>query len=427
MEANTINETMTADEFADAIVAEQAITATDYFIRNRETRKLELHFEKSTYMALAENERTQIKSAFVWGRKSGCWISRAMEPNLHYAVRIAESIGLTDAGESGERLSFAEQMERKAERAERRAERFENASERAFDRGEALQKPINDMHGDIAFFTQPNINSSAGRAFTIKRERMWKAFENGLAEYLKSEDYAERAEKARRTARMDGLKSKDFIMRRIEEREADLRKLRRNVDEYESMLNDIDNGREPHNKYGWSETITREQIESNIEHWLDSIDVKLDELAYYQTALDSLGGVMFSKDNIKPGYVVNVKRWGNVRVMSTGAKNFKCVIERSEWPTQCAYAEIIDIISAKEDLPDKQPFKVGMEFTLRYGETQTVIKATDKTITMQKPDGTTYRVTPKYMMVPSQHQYMWRIVLNENPSRSWGCEFFYHE
>jgi len=46
-------------------------------------------------------------------------------------------------------------------------DRYDGYASNAAKCGEQLQKPLNDMHGDIAFFTQPNINSSAGRAFTV--------------------------------------------------------------------------------------------------------------------------------------------------------------------------------------------------------------------------------------------------------------------
>lgn len=151
-----------------------------YYIHNRETGKMELHFDKSEYDVLTDEQRSEIKSAFLWGRRSGCWISRAKEPNLWRAERVAQSIGLGDGGEQGERLSFAEQQERKAERAEHRAERLEIKADAACAKGEALQKPINDGHGDIAFFTQPNINTSAGRKFTRQRDKMFAAFEKGF-------------------------------------------------------------------------------------------------------------------------------------------------------------------------------------------------------------------------------------------------------
>lgn len=184
--------TITPDEFAERFapaVAQQDETPDNYFIHNRETGKLELHFDKADYDALTDAQKRSIKGAFVWGRKSGCWISRCKEPNLWSAKRVAEALGLYDAGKTGERLSFAEQQERKAAKAERRAERFDHAANSAAARGEALQKPITDRHGDIAFFTQPNINSSAGRAFTRRRERMFAAFDRGFDEYRKSEYY----------------------------------------------------------------------------------------------------------------------------------------------------------------------------------------------------------------------------------------------
>lgn len=160
---------------------------SDYFIVNRETGKLELHFSKEAYLALTEDQKKSIKGNFLWGRTSDCWISRAKEPNLYHARKCAETLGLEDAGTCGERLSFMEQMERKAERAERRADCYENRADAAERRGEALQKPINDMRGDIAFFTQPNINSSSGRVFTRRRKKMFESFEKGFNEFLKSE------------------------------------------------------------------------------------------------------------------------------------------------------------------------------------------------------------------------------------------------
>lgn len=152
---------LTADEFASLAAKANAAQTVGYFIRNLDTLKLELHFEREAYDALSDDAKREIKSLFLWGRRSGCWISRHKEPRLIWAQRLAEKLGLADAGETGVRPSFAEQQQRKAERAEARAERFDIAADRALDRANALQKPIADMRGDIAFFTQPNINTSA--------------------------------------------------------------------------------------------------------------------------------------------------------------------------------------------------------------------------------------------------------------------------
>ena len=187
------------------------------YIMNKETGKIELHFDKADYLALSEEQKKDIKSNYLFSRAKSAWVSRAKFPNLYRAEKVAKDLGLLNGGNIGEKLTFAEQMERKAERAEARAERFDYKSNKAEENGKTLQKPINDMHGDIAFFTQPNINSSSGRAFTNKRNRMWEAWEKGFDEFKKSEYYAQRAEIARQTAENTKPKDKAFCDRRIKD------------------------------------------------------------------------------------------------------------------------------------------------------------------------------------------------------------------
>lgn len=97
---------------------------------NMETLKLELHFDKSDYMGLSDDLKREIKSNFLFSRKSGAWISRAKFPNLWRAETVAKKLGLENGGKVGETLTFAEQMERKAEKAEARAERYDCKSEK---------------------------------------------------------------------------------------------------------------------------------------------------------------------------------------------------------------------------------------------------------------------------------------------------------
>lgn len=351
--------TLTPEEFVERFrhllipqdAAQVATTDTpdDYYIRNQETGKLELHFAKETYAALDEDAKKRVKSAFLWGRRSGCWISRCKEPNLWDAERVAKSLGLTDAGKSGERLSYAEQMERKAERAERRADRYEAHSEAAHKRGEALQKPINDMRGDTAFFTQPNINTSAGRAFTRRREKMFAAFDRGFEEFRKSAYWQDRARIARTTAQGKQLQDKGFVMRRIKERESDIRKLRKSIEEYENFIPAIENGETPRDHNGWEVKITRERTEKQIEIWLDRLEAKLDELGFYQDCLDQLGGVTFSRDNLHKGDLLIISRYREpVRFFRGGPKNFTFEFIQphmryangEQMQGQAAYAEI---------------------------------------------------------------------------------------
>jgi len=339
--------------------------ANNYFIENKETGKIELHFDKAAYMALSEDQKRSIKSNYLFSRFSSAWVSRCKFPNLAYARRIAESLGLEDAGSTGERLSFQEQQEQKIERAERRADYYDYKSEKAEKDAERLQKPINDMHGDIAFFTQPNINSSAGRAFTNKRNKMWASWERGMEEFRKSEYYQDRAETARRAAEKP---SKDFCQRRIDEAQSSIRKLTANIKEYEGYLEKLEKGEKLVNKYGWEVNQDRESLERNIERWNDMLENAIGKAAYYDALLQEQGGVQFSKENIKPGYIVKLNRsWkGVVLVTGCGPKNIKYKeVDGSGFELSASYSEITEIVKASENNEVKHPFKVGEKFTVK--------------------------------------------------------------
>ena len=411
--------TMTPDEFAARFAP--AATPTDYFIRNRETGKLELHFDKATYDELTDAQKRDIRSNFLWGRNSGCWISRAKEPNLYHAERVAKALGLADAGSSGERLSFAEQQERKAERAERRAERFEDRAIDAEQNAKRLQKPIEDRRGDIAFFTQPNIDSSAGRAFARRREKMFAAFDRGMEEYRKSEHYRERAGIARRSAGQAELKDRGFVDRRIRECEASIRKLRRSIEDYETKA--MPKAIEGTLRRYSGELITVEEVQKQLDHWLDMLEVALDKLGYYQDAMDALGGVAYSQENIKPGFVVKVRTFGSVTVMSTGPKNFTCATQHGSALT-FAYAEITGLVSSEPEPPKEHPFRVGESFTLRSGKTHTIVKVTAKTVTLKPSEGDPYRVTPKYRPIPASNKWQWTLRVG---GTHWSAEFIYRD
>lgn len=419
--------TMTPDEFAAAYAPpaqEQATEATqetpeDYFIRNRETGKLELHFSKETYAALDEDRKNAIKSNFLWGRKSGCWISRAKYPNLWHAERVAQSIGLVDAGKIGERPSFAEQMERKQERAEARADRYEARADRAAERGAALQKPMNAMRGDIAFFTQPNINSSAGRAFTRRREKIFAAFDRGMEAFRKSEYWQERAETARQTASGRGLNDRAFICRRISECESSLRKLKKIAERDETILKAIVEGK-PVRKQFSEAYVTQEEAEKWLEDTLDRMEAEFDKLGFYQERLETLGGVEYSQENIRPGFVVKVQHWRACRVTSTGPKNFTFLILNSGGALTAAYAEIESIVEAKEAQLEKHPFKVGEVFTchrwnsaLRDTEKREykIIRATDKSVTLQTGEEKPFIRKPS--QITWDHSGKWRLCITD--------------
>lgn len=404
------------------------------YIFNLKTTKIELHFDKAEYDALSDAQKQEIKNTFLWSSKGKCWVSRAKEPNLWRAKQVASKLGFTEKQREGERLSFAEQLERQAERAEARAERYEQYAENAEKRGEQLQKPLQSMHGDIAFFTQPNINSSAGRAFTNYRDRLYARYDKGFEEYRKSSYFKDRADTARGTATQAQYSDPAFLDRRIKECKKEIRDRRKNADRYEKALTDIENGIE-RKKYN-GEVITAAEVTSLLERELELIEKAMDKQAYLDNCLDELGGIQFSRDNIKVGYIVSLKHIDQAVIIGTGPKNlsYKILTGGAAGMTlTAAYAEIKKVIKAEERKPDPHPFQVGEKFTAvsrdYSGGLQNVItteivyeiiKASDTTIRL-KPVGTDGKTIIRKPV--KTHSGKWRFSIND----TYGNTFYKNE
>ena len=381
------------------------------YIFNLETTKIELHFEKSEYAALSVEQKSDLKSAFLWSRTGNCWVSRAKEPNLWRAKQVAAKLGFTEEQRQGERLSFSEQVERQAERAEKRAERYEQYAENAERRGVALQQPLNRMHGDIAFFTQPIIAGHAGsQAFARQRERMFAKYEKGFEEYRKSSYFQDRARTAKATA--DGAKYRDvaYLDRRIKECRKEIRAREKNIIHYEQTLYAIENGEKKKQFDG--APITAEVVNDWIKRELELVEKAMDKQAFLEACVDQCGGIRFSKDNIKIGFQVRLNDGfdSEVEVIGAGPQNITYRIltgGAKGMVLQAAYAEIKEIIKA-EELRETHPFKVGEQFTaeqyVRVGDllkwervrvTYEIIKASSKTIQLKPVDGDGKVITRK--------------------------------
>lgn len=306
----------------------------NYFIENKETGKIELHFEKDKYMSLTNDEKSSIKSNFLFSRYSKAWISRCKFPHLYRPREIALSLGLDDHGTIGDRLSFEQQENVRINKAERRADRYEYKAEKAIERANDLQAPINSMHGDIAFFTQPNINTAAGRAFTNKRNRMWASYEKGIEEFRKSEYYKSRAEIARNAKE---IPSKGFCQRRIDDAEKSIRAQNRNIEHYKDHINKYPDDAEKYNNY--------------IDNANEIIETNIEKAAYYDALLQQQGGIIDRKA-LKKGMIINVEKWGKVRYLRGGSKNITfefmqphmTLADGSPMQGQVSYAEIKEIV-----------------------------------------------------------------------------------
>ena len=101
-----------------------------------------MHFEKSEYDQLTNEQKQRIRSNFLFSGRTSTWISRCNFPNLYRPRKVAEEIGLEDAGKTGERRTFSETLDVKSRKAEYRADRMDYKSELAMKRGKQLQKRL---------------------------------------------------------------------------------------------------------------------------------------------------------------------------------------------------------------------------------------------------------------------------------------------
>ena len=332
------------------------------YIFNLETGKIELHFDKAEYQALSEAQKKEIKSNFLFSRYSSAWVSRAKEPNLYRAKQVASKLGFTQEQRIGERLTFAEQVERQVERAEARADRYEGYAQNADRRAEGLQKEFNSHRGDIAFFTQPIIAGHSGsQAFANRRQRIYNRYEKGFAEYRKSEYFRDRAAIAQETADMKKFKNPVYLDNRIKECKANIRKMEKNLIHYEEILFSLENHTEERPSTHF-DRYTVEQVNSWIEDQLERMESEMDKQGYMENCLDEIGGNQFSQENIKPGYIVKMRRWGRCEIVTAGPVNvtFKILDGGAAGGVLTdPYAAIAEIIAEKELPQVENPFTVG--------------------------------------------------------------------
>ncbi len=334
------------------------------YIKNMETQKVELHFSKPEYLALSDEQKREIKSNFLFSRTAGAWVSRS----IHYhgrAIEIAEKLGLVNAGKQGERLSYADELERKAERAEARAERFETYADNAEKRAVNLQADFNKYRKDWSWLTQPIIAGHSGsRAFGNHKAKVMARYDRGFEEYRKSDYYKDRASTARGTASNVQLQNPVYLHNRIKEQNKQVKTYQGIIIKYEEALYKIQQGEELKNRSG--DVLTEEYIEQKIAEMLEKYEWEYDKLEFFEKHLDEIGGNKFSRDNIKVGYIVGIKHWGRCEIITAGPVNVTYKILDGG---ACGgiltdpYAAIVEILEAKETKKEStkidNPYQVG--------------------------------------------------------------------
>lgn len=338
------------------------------YILNRETGRIELHFTKEEFQTLSDNLKAELKRFYNFSRYAQAWVSKSK--NNHFsAIRIAEKLGFVDGGKVGERLSYAEELERKAERAEARADRYERHADNAEHRAEQLQADWKEASKDWSFVTQPVYAGHKGmERFGRQRQRLIDRYEKGFEEYRKSEYFRERADSARETAGQSKLQSKSYLHNRIEECNKAIRNYERFIVRAEET-----------NNHQW------------VAELLAKMEYEIDKLAFFQNCMDELGGVQYSKDNIKAGYLVKIRGSWNT-VIKANTKTVEVKPSVVPYTLKYPYAEIQDVkipegwTEQKNEI--KNPFQVNDILVRKIWdsimEAFQVVKVTSKMVVVQK-------------------------------------------
>lgn len=267
------------------------------YSKNLETGKLELHFEKATYQTLHEGQKQEIKSNFLWSNFVKAWVSRAKEPNTWRAEEVAKKLNLTFEGEKGEKLSFAEQVEREQERAEARAERMESRAEKAEERStQACNNSINMLK-----VIPPGQPILVGHHSERGHRRLLQKSDNAMRKSVeldeKAKYYNDRAEAAEYTANGTKFKNVNYLLNRIDECKTHLRAIERSLQ-----------GKDLYNKETGQKMVNGCEItDSRRKHYEGRKAIWIEKLDFFTAKLQEIGGGQLTAERLKEAKPLYVK------------------------------------------------------------------------------------------------------------------------
>lgn len=267
-----------------------------HFIRNLEDDKLEIHFTKPEYMKMDNEKKQFFKSRCLFSGTRQCWRSRGKIDSVYWLKTLIDW-GFEDRGTEGERLSFADQVEReqakaevRAERSEKYMEKNEKASESAFDHAHDMLQVIPPGQPILV----GHHSEKRHRGLLAKHDNtMRKAFD--LKE--KSAYYAEKLKNAQYTADGTKFKNMGYLANRIKECERDINIYKRRL---EGKM------------YSYSQP--SEISEKEKEYWTRKLEEVEDKLGYMTYCLQQIqvedGKILYDKNTLAGKKHVKIKgRW----------------------------------------------------------------------------------------------------------------------
>jgi hypothetical protein len=203
--------------------------ATNYYLKNLESGKLNIHTTKAFYDPLLPEKKQYFKQYCLWSNKQQCWISKGKAENCIYLKNRLKEMGFTEAGTVGERLPFKEQVAREQERAGLRAARADERAEKAETRSEQLYNNAKDMASVIPFGQPILVGHYSERRDRNYRARIDNKFRQSFQEQDKANYYEQKAETASETAAGAKYSNPRYLTNRIKECRKNIRIIERRL------------------------------------------------------------------------------------------------------------------------------------------------------------------------------------------------------
>ncbi|PMD95504.1 hypothetical protein BWI97_14205 [Siphonobacter sp. BAB-5405] len=301
-----------------------------YYLKNRETQKLEIHSSQLQWQKLDVQQQTFIKRHCLFSRPKGAWISKATYDRATYLKSQLKEYGIPEAAPIGERTSYEERFDLKRERAENRSDRYAVKADKTRDEAYRSQNKAVDMLRVIPMGQPILVGHHSERGHRRLIQKSDDAMRRGVQGEKKADYYDQRAVSAQITADASQLKDKGYLMRRIKENQ-------KTINTYQKKW-----------KPGTFETR---------DGYLDAVE----KLAFYQRKLAELaasGVVVVSKEVLKKAGATAVKFWDGWREIVRINEKSVTVTTGYSWTRTVPYDEIKDWRPKAEEKPaEKKPTK----------------------------------------------------------------------
>lgn len=201
----------------------------NYYQKNLETDKLNIHTTKKFYQALDGPQKNIFKKFCLWSRPQDCWVSKGKADNCYYLKEQLKELGFVETEAIGEKISFQEKVDREKERAEHRVVNAERRSQKAAEQSNSLYEKAREMAEVIPFGQPIHIGHHSEKRDRNYRDKIHNTYGKAFKEADKADYYTDKAETAKFTAEGEKYSNPKYLFNRIKESEKYIRVCQRRL------------------------------------------------------------------------------------------------------------------------------------------------------------------------------------------------------